>query len=112
MDKAFVAKGVATQLWVTEAAIDTALAEASKLMGSMVDARREMGLAASVGNDAFAKVAEASAALAAARTAAVEAHASLAREAKALRVERAVMGPGSPTKTEPIKGEVRDERAA
>jgi len=40
MEKAFVAQRVAKKLFVTEAAVDGALVEASELMSEMLKARR------------------------------------------------------------------------
>jgi hypothetical protein len=78
MDKTLIAQTVANKLFATETAVDTAIVEASKLMGGLVEARQEMRLSAVVGDDAVAKVAAALAALAEARKAVVEAHHELA----------------------------------
>ena len=78
MDKVFAAKRVATKLRSAEHSIDAALVEASELVAEMVRARREMGLAANVGDAAFAKLAAAMSALTEARTSMVAAHAELA----------------------------------
>jgi len=78
MDKALIAQTVANKLFATENAVDTAILEASKLMGGLIDARHEMRLSAVVGDDAVAKVAAALSALTEARKAVVEAHHELA----------------------------------
>jgi hypothetical protein len=78
MDKALIAQTVANKLFATEDAVDTAIVEASKLMGGLVEARQEMRISAVVGTDAVAKVAAALSALAEARAAVVEAHNELA----------------------------------
>lgn len=78
MEKVFVAKRVAAKLRMSEHSIDTALVEASEMMAEMLRARKEMKLAANVGDAAVAKVAAAVAALSEARTAMVDAHAELA----------------------------------
>jgi len=73
MDKALIAQTVANKLFATENAVDTAILEASKLMGGLIDARHEMRLSAVVG-----EVAAALSALTEARKAVVEAHHELA----------------------------------
>ena len=45
MEKAFVVKRVADQLWSTEAALDDALLQANDLMREITQARREFGAA-------------------------------------------------------------------
>lgn len=74
MEKVFVAQRVATKLFATENAVDAALAEASELMADMLRARKDLGLAATVGDAAAARLVEAIAALGQARTAMVAAH--------------------------------------
>lgn len=74
MEKAFVAQRVANKLFATENAIDAAMLEASEMMAEMLKARKELGVSAVVGDQASAKLVEAMTALAAARTAMVEAH--------------------------------------
>lgn len=78
MDKVFVAKRVATKLRGAEHSIDAALIEASELVAEMLRARKELGLAANVGDPVVAKVSAAMTALAEARTSMVAAHAELA----------------------------------
>ncbi len=78
MEKALVAQKLANKLFATEAAVDTALNEAMALLAGMAEARKDAGMAATVGNEATAKVAEAIAILAQARTAVVAAHGELA----------------------------------
>jgi len=77
MEKVFVAQRVATRLFATENAVDSALVQASELMADMLQARKDLGLSATVGDAAAAKLVEAIAALGAARTAMVGAHAQL-----------------------------------
>ena len=74
MDKVFVIKSVADKLWATEDAIDSALADASKLMGGIVDAGRELRIAHGTTDAAMNKVAQAIRTLAEARGAVVAAH--------------------------------------
>lgn len=78
MEKALVAQKLANKLFATEAAVDAAMEEAMKLLTGMAEARKEAGMAATVGNEATAKVAEAINTLAQARTQIVEAHKELA----------------------------------
>jgi hypothetical protein len=78
MDKALIAQTVANKLFATEDAVDTAILEASKLMGGLIDARHEMRLSSVIGDDAVAKVAAALSALTEARKAMVETHHELA----------------------------------
>jgi hypothetical protein len=81
VDKAFVAQGVANKLWATEAALDAAIADASKLMNEVLAAREELNVTHMVIDPAVTKVAESIATMTAARRALMEAHVSLA-EAK------------------------------
>ena len=78
MDKALIAQTVANKLFATENAVDTAIVEATKLMGGLIEARQEMRLSAVVGDDAVSKLAVALSALTEARKAVVEAHNELA----------------------------------
>ncbi len=77
MEKVFVAQRVATKLFATENAVDAALAEASELMADMLKARKDLGLSATVGDAAAARLVEAIAALGQARSAMVAAHGEL-----------------------------------
>ncbi len=78
MDKVFVAKRVAAKLRTAEHAIDASLVEASDFLAEMLRARKELGLAANVGEEAIAKATAAISALSEARTAMVASHADLA----------------------------------
>ena len=77
VDKVFVVQGVANKLWATEDAMDTAIAQASSLMGGIVEARAEVGCSHIVTDPAIAKVAKALGAMAEARTALIDAHHAL-----------------------------------
>lgn len=81
MDKIFVMQGVASKLWATENAMDAAIAEASKLLGGIVEAREEIQCSHIVVDPSMRKVSDSLAKLAEARTALVEAHDAL-NEAK------------------------------
>jgi hypothetical protein len=77
VEKAFVAQRVANKLFATEAAVDAAMVETMEMMAELIQARKDLGLSATVANGATAKLGDAVAALTAARTAVVEAHAQL-----------------------------------
>lgn len=81
MDKVFVAKGVASKLRVTEAAVDGALAEAAELMSEMLKARKEVGVSMVFADQAAAKLTDAIKALSEARSSMVAVHGEL-NEAK------------------------------
>ena len=83
MDKDFVAKGVAKKLMVTEAAVDSALVEASELMSEMLRARKVVGVSMIFADDAVAKLTDAIKALSEARSSMVAVHNEL-NEAKLL----------------------------
>jgi hypothetical protein len=77
MDKVLVAQGVANKLFATEKSVDAAIADAAALLTTMITARQQMELSATVGDATSAKVAQAIALLSQARTTMVEAHAEL-----------------------------------
>ena len=81
MEKAFVAQRVAKKLFVTEAAVDSALVEASELMSEMLKARQEVNTSLVFADDVQIKMVEAIKALSEARTAMVAVHSEL-NEAK------------------------------
>ena len=91
-DKMIVAQGVANRLFASEKAIDAALAESSKLMAEMVGSREELRMAATVGDEAVAKVAEAVAALAQARAAVVASHRELEQVKLRLGIRTRMIG--------------------
>ena len=78
MDKVFAAKRVATKLRGAEHSIDGSLIEASELVAELVRARKELGLAANVGDAVLTKLTAAMTSLSEARTSMVAAHAELA----------------------------------
>ena len=59
MEKAFVAQRVAKKLFVTEAAVDGALAEASELMSEMLRARKDVHVSMVFADEAAVKMVEA-----------------------------------------------------
>jgi hypothetical protein len=77
VEKAFVAQRVANKLFATEAAVDAAMVETMEMMAELIQARKDLALSATVGNGVSAKLGDAISALAAARTAVVEAHLEL-----------------------------------
>lgn len=94
MDKALVAQRVATRLYATEDAVDAALMEATKLMAGFLDARAEIGFAATLGTEAVNKIAATIAALTAAREACVAAHGELNEVKLRLGVRTRMEGTG------------------
>jgi hypothetical protein len=84
VDKAFIAQGVANKLWAAEASLDTAMADASKLMTAVLEAREQANVTHMVIDPSVAKISEAIATMTAARRTLMEAHVAMA-EAK-LRV--------------------------
>jgi hypothetical protein len=81
-----VAQNVASRLFAVEEAIDTALACAADLIGTMPHARQQIGVSASVGQPAIEQVIASMSMLAEARRQMVAAHQSLAESAIAARV--------------------------
>lgn len=77
MEKIFVVKRVAETLWAAEDAMDEAVRHASALTGDIVQARKDLQTSHLLWDASLAKVAEAQAALAAARTAMMQAHDAL-----------------------------------
>jgi hypothetical protein len=91
MEKAFVAQRVAKKLFVTEAAVDGALAEAAELMSEMLRARKDVNTSLVFADEAAVKMVEAIKALSEARTAMVGVHNEL-NEAKLRLGIRTKMG--------------------
>lgn len=95
MEKAFVAQRVAKKLFVTEAAVDGALVEASELMSEMLKARQDVHVSMVFADEAQAKLMEAMKALSEARSAMVSVHNEL-NEAKLRLGIRTKMGTDKP----------------
>lgn len=74
MEKVFVAQRVATKLFASENAVDTAMVETAELMADLLKARKDLGISAVVGDRAASKLAQAMSALSEARSAMVDAH--------------------------------------
>lgn len=77
MDKIFVAKRVAKKLFETEAAVDSAMVEASELMSEMLKARKDVNTSLVFADDVQVKMMEALKALSEARTSMVAVHTEL-----------------------------------
>jgi len=92
VEKVFVVKRVASKLHGSEAAIDAAMVQAAELMADLVQARKDLGLAATVGADVTTKVMAAMAALTEARTAMVDAHGDLDQVRLRLGVRTKMIG--------------------
>jgi hypothetical protein len=93
VDKVFVAKRLAAKLRVAEHSIDDALVDATNVVAEILRARKELGLAANVGDVAVAKVTAAIAALSEARTAMVAGHADLAEVQQRIGIRTRMGGP-------------------
>jgi flagellin-like hook-associated protein FlgL len=78
MEKAFVAQRVTKKLYATEAALDSAMAEAAELMSDMLRARQEVNASLTFADGAQAKLMDSIKALSEARTAMVAVHNELA----------------------------------
>lgn len=81
-----IAQTIASHLFRTEATLDAALEEAALMIAQVSRLRREHGYSAVLGHDAIAAITRIVDALGTARGHAMEAHASLAREAPQLGV--------------------------
>ena len=81
MEKAFVAQRVAKKLFTTEAAVDSAMVEASELMSEMLKARQDVNVSLVFADDVQVKMMQALKALSEARSAMVGVHSEL-NEAK------------------------------
>jgi flagellin-like hook-associated protein FlgL len=101
MEKAFVAQRVAKKLFVTEAAVDGALVEASELMSQVLTARKEVNTSLVFADDVQVKLMDAMKALSEARTAMVAVHNELneAQLRLGIRTKMTVEKPVSLAKT-------------
>jgi len=77
MNKAEVINSVAAKLFAAEEAVDAAMIRNTQLLESIIQARRELGVAATTAELSQTRVAEAIAALSDARRAVMAAHAGL-----------------------------------
>jgi hypothetical protein len=91
---------VVKSLYAAEDAIDAALACAAELNSTLVNARREAGVSALVGQEAFEVAASAFAALARARCDIVETHKRLSETKIQVGLRTVAIGDGVPKPTE------------
>jgi len=96
MEKAFVAQRVAKKLFATEAAVDSALAEAAELMSEMLQARRDVHVSMVFADDVQVKMMEAMKALSEARTAMVGVHSELNEAKLRLGIRTSMNGQDKP----------------
>jgi len=108
VDKVFAVKRVAAKLRVAEHSIDTALVDATETVAEILRARKQLGLAANVGDVAVAKMAAAIAALSEARTAMVAGHADLAEVQSRLGIRTRMDGPEEKLETPAGSGTLRE----
>jgi hypothetical protein len=94
VEKALVAQRVANKLFATENSIDAAIVEATALMSGFIEARREIGFAATLGAEAVGKIAATLSALSDARQAIVEAHGELNEVKLRLGIRTKMIGTG------------------
>ena len=93
MEKIEIMKVVADDLFATEKAVDDAIAQATDMVATMIQARRDANLSAVVGAEAQAKMIEAIAALGAARTAVVASHAEMSKVQRLVGLGHVAVGP-------------------
>jgi len=96
MEKAFVAQRVAKKLFVTEAAVDGALAEAAELMSEVLTARKDVNTSLVFADDVQVKLMEAMKALSEARTAMVGVHSELNEAKLRLGIRTTMSGQDKP----------------
>jgi hypothetical protein len=101
MEKIEVAKTVAGKLFATEESIDAAMIQASQLLEAMIVARRQLGFAATTGEVAQARVAEAIGAVSEARRAIMAAHGALAATGEKMGLDVTMVGGGDKEETRP-----------
>lgn len=92
MEKIFVARRVGSKLIATENALDNAMIEAAGLMADMLQARQELNLSVIAGDKAHAKLVQAMALMAEARTAMVDAHNELGETKLRLGIRTKLVG--------------------
>lgn len=95
MDKIETARDVAARLTDAERAIDEALKAGADLLGRLATARREVGLSAVVGGEAFERSAGALTALTAARAETAACHDALAKAQIRAGLGAVAVGEGS-----------------
>lgn len=93
MDKLEIMRTVVDDLYATEKAVDDAIAQATDLVATMIQSRRDMNLSAVVGAKAQSKMLEAIASLGIARDAVVVAHNDLTRVQQQVGLGHVATGP-------------------
>lgn len=86
METAFIAQRVNTQLRTTEAAIDAAIVETTRLMAGLIEARAEANVSAVAADRELTRLADALKELNAARHSVVNVHHGLAKLADDMRI--------------------------
>jgi hypothetical protein len=94
VEKTLIAQRVATKLFATENAVDTAILEASQLLAGLIEARNDIGFSAVLGDAAIGKVTLAISALSDSRRAMVEAHGELNDAKLRLGIRTKMVGTG------------------
>jgi hypothetical protein len=107
MEKAFVAQRVAKKLFVTEAAVDGALAEAAELMSEVLTARKDVNTSLVFADDVQVKLMEAMKALSEARTAMVGVHSGLNEAKLRLGIRTTMSGQDKPPLMAAVEQTVR-----
>jgi hypothetical protein len=92
VEKAFVVQGLANKLWATENSMDAAIADASKLMAGIIEARQEINVSHIVIDPSVKKLAEAISAMSEARAALIETHHAMAEAKLRIGVRTKLVG--------------------
>ena len=93
-----VAKALASQLHVTEEAIDTALSEAAHLIDTYVTSRRAVHMSATVGGNVYEETLKAMTALSQAQRCMSAAHGELTRLSERMGISAVIPPPGTNNK--------------
>lgn len=93
MDKSEVIKGVAADLHAAEAAIDTAIAQATRLVQEMITARSALSISPVTFSASQSKAMETIATLGAARDAMIECHSEMAKDHRRMGWGTFAIGP-------------------
>lgn len=112
MEKIFVARRVGEKLISTENALDNAMIEAAGLMADLLQARKDLNLSLGAGDKAHAKLVQAMALMAEARSTMVEAHGELAETKLRLGIRTKLIGIERDKSVEAPTGSLRDMREA